>query len=368
MLLIGVVLALLFVALVFTLEFSKRFALAKVISLILGSAVFYIVLYNVSSNTDWQGYEFMFDGELEGTDVLFNTMVVYAKAVGLKYDFIYKTHIVLMGIGFMYFITRFSWAMIFAVISTYLLFQIVPVSNQIRYYLAFSCTLIALYSYVVDKNTFNFILFAIISVLSHTGILLIYPFLLIYQRVNSSQYFTIMFLASLVFGAFVFVFYNVSLVVFARFAAYFAEDGVSTFFGGLFNNGIWIVWSMYLVWMNRRFSRENDDVVQLDDKYQFLYKLSMYPVLFYPISFYIQITSHRYIIASLLVWLIFIFYTLRYEPTVSRQVWAMLRFVALVLVSFYYFYELPAYLLPKQDTNPLLEIVLSNPSLLYFVL
>jgi len=367
-LLIGIILALVFVALVFVLEFSKGYTLTKVISLLLGASVFYLVLYNVSSNTDWLGYELMFDGELEGTDILFNSMVVYAKAVGLKYDFIYKTHIVLIGIGFLYFITRFSWAMIFAVISTYLLFQIVPVSNQIRYYLAYIATMLALYSLVVEKNNLNFILFAILSVLSHTGILLIYPFLFIYRRINSSQYFTIMFLASLVFGAFVFVFYNISLVVFARFAYYFAEDGVSTFFGGLFNNGIWILWSLYLVWINRRLSRENDDALQEDNQYQFLYKLSMYPVLFYPISFFIQITSHRYIIASLLVWLIFIFYTLRYESSVGRQIGAMSRFVVLVVISFVYFYALPAYLLPKLDENPLLEIVLSNPVLLYFVL
>jgi hypothetical protein len=367
-LLIGIILALVFVALVFMLEITKGFTLTKVLSLLLGGGVFYSVLYNVSFNTDWLGYELMFDGELEGTDILFNSMVVYAKAVGLKYDFIYKTHIVLMGIGFLYFVSRFSWSMIFAIISTYLLFQIVPVSNQIRYYLAYIATMLALYNLVVTKNRLNFILFAIFSLLSHTGVVLIYPFLLIYQRLNANQYFTIMFLASLIFGAFVFVFYNISLVVFSRFANYFSEDGVSTFFGGLFNNGIWIFWSFYLVWINRRLSREDDDALQEDNQYQFLYKLSMYPVLFYPISFFIQIASHRYIIASLLVWLIFIFYTLRYESTVGRQMWALSRFVLLVVISFVYFYLLPDYLLPKADTNPLLEIVLSNPVLLYFVL
>lgn len=315
--LIGYILAFIFILLIYTFETFKGNVLIKVLSLLLGITIFYVLLYNVTYNSDWDAYYNTYYKVIERSDLLFNLISDIYLGWGYDYSSVYKLHVFLIGIGFFYFISRFSYSGIFGVISIYLLFQLIPVSNQIRYYVAFPLFLIAVYNLIVKQNKFNFVLFGILSVTSHLGILLMYPFIYFYYKNNSKQYFIKLLLYGLVFAAFTYIVYTGFLLYITHFhfSSYFDQSLLSSFAGGLYNSTIWMLWLIFIFIKNKKIAATHSEEIETDAKYQFLYKLSLYSVIFYPASLIIQILCHRYMMASLVVWILYIFYSMKYDST-----------------------------------------------------
>ena len=154
----------------------------------------------------------MFDGYLQSNDILFNIVADFFSSRGFEYEAVYQLHIVVMMLGFVYFISKFSFSYIFPVIFIYLLFQYIPLSNQIRYFVAFSFFLIASYMYIVEKNMLVFCFFLVLSLLSHIGILLMYPFLLM-RKIDSTVFLRKCLSYSLIIAILFFVIYRVGVIL-----------------------------------------------------------------------------------------------------------------------------------------------------------
>ena len=358
---IAISIAILFIFFIYSFEVFRNFTTAKLISTFGGALVFYLLLYNVTYNSDWDIYSTMFNNSASSNDFLFNFISKLFSARRLEYSSVYKFHIFLMGIGFIYFTSRFSYSSVFAVIITYLLFQLIPLSNQIRYYVAFSFYLISVYNLIVAKNVFGFTIFEVLSLLSHSGILLMYPFIYFYYITKSTHYFQKLISYGLIFAGLIFIFYLVGLVFLNHFSSYFEQDGLSSFKGGVFSNAIWLLWSLVIYFKNKRLSKSYADIINYDIKYQFLYKLSLYSVIFYPVSIIVQIFSHRYIVASLIVWVTFILYSLKFENSLFKRLNIISIFLLLNLVTFIYMYFLPAYILGLSGNDIAVELFMANP-------
>ncbi|MDO9254788.1 MAG: EpsG family protein [Bacteroidales bacterium] len=356
--LLGYIVGFIIILQVYTFEIFKKNPLIKVLSLLLGSFVFYALLYNVTYNSDWDAYYNKYYQIAENSDILFNIISSFYLARGSDYSNVYHFHIVLIGIGFFYFASRFSYSGILTIISIYLLFQLVAVSNQIRYFVAFPLFLIAAYNLIVRQNKFFFFLWGILSVSSHLGIILMYPFIYFYYKISSEQYFKKLILYSLVFAGSTYLIYAAFLIYvnFLHFSAYFDQSWLSSFSGGLLNSTIWILWLVYIFLKNKRLSVSHSKALETDIKYQFLYKLSLYTVIFFPASLILQILCHRYMIASLIVWIIFIIYSLQYESSLLKRLGAISIFIGLVVVTFIYQYILPRILIGNADFEPIEQI------------
>ena len=316
--------------------------------------------YNVTYNSDWDMYDAIFMGHTQSNDFLFNFISETFSAKGYDYSSVYKLHIFLIGVGFIYFASRNSYSNVFGIVTTYLLFQIVPVSNQIRYYVAFSFFLIAVYNLIVSRNRGLFIVFAFLSVLSHSAIFLMYPFLYFYYYTYNENYIRKLIVYSFVLAGF---FYFISFVGFIfsfHFGSYFEEGFLSSISGGLLNNFIWLFWFFFIYKINKRLMETHSSELESDVKYQFFYKLSLYSILFFPVSILLQVLAHRYIAASLIVWLTFYYYALNYEESLRNRLLSLSLFLLLISATFFYMYFLPVYLLGISTTEAVFELFLSN--------
>jgi len=363
---IGFFIAIILIVFTYIFEVFRYFTAGKIVSTFLGSFVFYLLLYNVTYNSDWDTYEAIYNGSKENSDFLFNLISEFYLARRYDYSFVYKTHILLMGTGFVYFASRFSYSNVFIVISTYLLFQLIPLSNQIRYYVAFAFFLISIYNLIVAKNKFGFAAFAILSLLSHAGTILMYPFLFFYYKTKSEKYFPKLILFSFILAAFFYIIYSVNLVYSNRLSSYFEQEGFSSVAGGIFTNSIWMLWSLFIFLKHKILTKSASNTIKYDIKYQFLYKLSLYSVIFYPISLIVQIFCHRYILSSLIVWVTYILYSMKYESSLFRRLRAISIFLGLVFVTFFHQYLLPGYLFANSGNDLAAELLMSN-TIFYFI-
>jgi hypothetical protein len=359
MLLIAIAISV-FVIISLIFHFWKSICIFKYFSVVLGVIIFFAVLYNVNYNNDWDVYEAIFNGHLESNDILFNKLSSLLAVRGYDYVSVYKLHIFLIGTFFFYFVSRISYADIFVVISIYLLFQTVPVSNQIRYYLAFSLFLSAASTFIIHGNTLFFVLLSILAVLSHFGIILMFPFLFLYYLKNDRKYLRTLFLFGIFLGLIIYSIVGLDQILSTVYSSYLDFDSLSSIPGGLLNNSIWILWLIFIFFIKRRLEKHSFAILYGDVKFQFLYKLSFYCIVFYPASIVIQILSHRYIAASLLVWLTFYFYSLNYESSIRAKFFSLLLFFLLITLTFSYIYYLPFILLGIQTTDSLFLIFSSN--------
>ncbi|PXY41989.1 hypothetical protein DMB65_05330 [Flavobacterium cheongpyeongense] len=349
----------LYVIFIYWFEIFQYLLINKLASLCLGGIIFYLLLYNVTYNSDWDMYDAIYMGHTESSDFLFNFISKIFSEKGYDYSSVYKLHIFLIGVGFIYFASRNSFSNVFGIITTYLIFQIVPVSNQIRYYVAFSFFLIAIYNLIVLKNKLVFFVFGVLALISHSAIILMSPFIYFYYT-NNEKYIPKLILSSLILAS---AFYFISFVGFIfsfHFGSYFQKDLVSSFSGGLFNNFIWLFWFLFVYKINKRLLKSNSLKIECDVKYQFLYKISLYSIVFFPVSLLIQVLAHRYIIASLIFWLLFYYYSLNFEESLSNRLLSMLVFIVLILVTFFYMYILPTFLLGSSATEAVFQLFLSN--------
>jgi len=97
-----------------------------------------------------------------------------------------------------------------------------------------------------------------------------------------------------------------------------------------------------------------------DIKYQFLYRLSLYSIVFIPTSIIIQIISHRYVAASVIIWVTYIMYSFKYDITIKRRILQLTIFLFLIIGSFLYFYILPEFLLGTSNLEAVSDLFDSN--------
>jgi len=347
-------------------EKNKNDHIIKIISSIISAYFFYLLLYNVTYNTDWDIYEQMFNGVRDSTDFLFNFLSNWYFLNGYNYSSLYQLHIILMGIGFIYFVSRFSNSAIFVIILIYLIFEMIPLSNQIRYFVAFAFFLIAIYNFIITKNYVIFLIFAFLSVLSHLGILLFYPFLYFFKKYESGKYEKKILLYSLIIATTLYLLNYIGFVFSNNLDSYLDKDNISSLTGGIYNLLIWALWMFFIYLKQKRFLMLNSNIIEIDIKYQFLYKLSLYPILFIPIGLYVQIFAHRYIFASIIIWLTYFIYSLKFEESLFHKIKSIYIFLIVVFVTFVYIYILPFYLFGTSVITLHQELFNSNSTLQSF--
>lgn len=346
--------------LIYSIELFQTAKYIKVFSFLLGLAVFYIALYNVTYNSDWDAYEAMFNGFTVSNDYLFNFISDFFNDRGHEYDSVYKFHIFLMSAGFLFFVSRFSNHNIFLVFLIYLIFQIIPISNQIRYFVAFAFFLVSIYQLIVVKDKVLFLVFCILSLFSHFAILLMYPFGFIFYFVRNDKLLKLLLYISFGFAILMLIISRIGLIYFSHFSAYFETEYISSISGGVFNNLILVFWLFFLIKRNNFLVSKYSSLIADDLRYQLLYKLSLYTIIFIPSGIFIQILSHRYVEASFIIWILYLLYTLGFEENYKSRLTQLSRFLILSIFTFMYKYLLPKYVLNYSEIELVIELFESN--------
>jgi hypothetical protein len=300
-------------------------------------SIFFILLLGVKETADSEGYMNFFENDEVKTDFLFRNLSTLFTNFGMEYYQLFQFHVILFGILYTFFISRFT-NNIFLILIFYLLMLYVPLANQIRYYLAFGFFLNAIYLLYFSKKKYLAYLFIIISILSHSAITLFYGFIILNKFSQNNNYLKRCLIISLVFFALIFSLNSLGLNAFiGNYELYFSNDAMSSLLGGVFNalpNIIIII----LLYIRAKIALKKHEVFKQDKSFQILYRLSFYSVIFMPASLYIQILSHRYIQASLIIWLCFYCYTLTLEKSFKVVFNHIICLTGVIIGLFYYTY------------------------------
>jgi len=209
-----------------------------------------------------------------------------------------------------------------------------------------------------------FLVLASLSVLSHFGIIPLYLFLAYYYIIKDKHLTKTSILISL--GAPIIVLLTLRYIpsLFGEFSTYFMSESLSSFLGGVYSNLPWLAWIVMIFYRNRNIIKRNVDI-KFDKKYRFLYKLSIFPVLFILIAVYLEIISSRYIEPFIVIWISYYLYSSQYiSTTIQDNLRDFTKLILYLLISFIYVYYLPLLIFNKSEVlTKVSEILKSNNSL-----
>lgn len=347
----------------FIFQFIEEIKLYKKVIFIFSLLSFYIFFYGITDTADWGMYDDFFKYEVIETDFLFRSLSLLTIALGYTFEDLYKVHILVYGYFFVKFISRFTQN-ILLVIGFYVLIAYVPLANQIRYHLALGFFLNGLYLFYFNERKKSY-LFFIISLLSHSSMVVLFSFLIFEKRIEFAEFAK----KCLVLSIIVFCGYNVIISIglldfLGKYKIYLISDElVSSFAGGVFNELPFIITLTTLYFWLKNVIKQIPQIIE-DKVFVFLYKLTFFSIFFIPISFNIQIIGHRYVQAFFLVWLCLFVYTLNYINIKRTTIVCSIALALFMIFLVYYYYFFSKVVLGEESGN-YIEFVKSYNSIKY---
>jgi len=308
---------------------------------ITGLVIFYISLLFITNNVDWEGYELMFEDLIVSQDLLFRVISDCFQKIGYNYTEVYRLHILLIGIFFLLFVSKFTEDRLFVLVSI-LIVLFVPLSNQIRYYLAFALFLGYSYYLIIKKRWFISIVFAILSILSHKGIILLLFFPLIFYFTKPDELIRRLTIYSVALFILTLLILKIELgLLIDHYRDYFMEGHISSIKGGIFSAIPSFLFIVFVIVLHNSLKRDFPDLMQ-DRKYKFLYYLSVYSIIFIPVGFILQIISHRYNDTLIIVRLSYVLYSFNYIKKTQQIPNRLIAIESLLFVNYLFLYIVPS--------------------------
>ncbi|MEJ5089241.1 hypothetical protein GEO21_04245, partial [Sphingobacterium faecium] len=250
--------------------------------------------------------------------------------IGLEYKNVFQLHIILIAIFYTFFAKKFLLNP-FLVVIFFLFLTYVPLVNQIRYFVAFSFFLFAIHNfYIGDKK--KFYLFAILALLNHIGTFPLFVILFFLKRDLKIKYYLGAAIAIYI------VMYGIMSVSYLSelggFNIYIKEEMRTSFLGGLLK----ILPSIIFVLLILRLKQTNLPSYQST----FLYRVSLFPIVFIPSATLTQIIGDRYVFIFSFIWLIFIFQKVYYNK--KYMLFYKILMLIFVFMIWFIMYYLPVIL------------------------
>ncbi len=331
-------LLLLFLIITFLFQISNRDSVNKFIQIVIVLSIFFLFSLEIKMSADWDAYVLLFENKEAKVDPIFRYLSTIFKGFGYKFEQLYQFHIIIISLIFINFVRKVN-NNIFFVFGAYIILYFVPITNQIRYYLAFALFLNACYYLYVDKKIKLSIILFILSILSHSAISLLFLFLILNKASKKIGYVKLLMISSISLFVFSFFLQTIGIVdMLNKYGTYFSNEGTGSLLGGLFNIFPYITLLIVLYNNNKSIIKRKPYLIK-DSIYILLYRLSMYSIVFIPISLYFQILSHRYVLPFTVVWLCLYLYPYqksKNQVKVLQQMW-LVFFVFFVLFFYNYF-------------------------------
>ena len=304
---------------------------------ILALWIFCFLLLGIRYTDDWYGYDYFFENPEVAPDLLFKYLAFYFGAIDLEYFKLFQFHILIIGICYSFFISRFSSFPIIILLS-FLLISFVPLVNQIRYFLAFGLFVVAVYYYLILKKKIRFLLLLLIAALSHLAITPLFIIFFIFNRLqnNCVKKLSKVFMFSAIIIA---VIYKLVMsTISGQFSAYVEADALSTFSGGCYLTVPILIIYVFIFTYYRNICKRIPTLLN-DFKFKVLFILSIYTSPLLLIGFTSQIIVHRYISVFTIVWLIYFLYPLSFHKKNKH-------FILISFFSFLFYMLAIIYLVP----------------------
>lgn len=290
---------------------------------------FLLLTINISYTADWHNYEKIFyDTEIETKDFFIKFISSQLRELGFNYNAVYQFHIIWIAILYTYFTRKFLRNPLILVLC-FLLMTYVPLTNQIRYFLAFSLYLLSIHSFYYKKYN-SFIFFAFLALINHIGILPLYLILLFIRKTIKRKYYAVL---AVIIYVIIYAFMNISYVSqLGGFNIYLIEEMKSSFLGGLLKTLPSVITLTFIFILARKKKNKSENEV-------FLYNVSFFPIMFIPASTVLQILGDRYVFIFSIIWLIYLSIILK-SRIKSNLMWKLI-IILYALTMWCIFYLLP---------------------------
>lgn len=268
--------------------------------------VFMFYAIRITYTADYDMYSAFYNWNYEDTDVLFRNINSFYREKQWGFHAVFITHVVAITALFTFFILKFN-TNLFYIFTVFIILIFIPYINQIRYYLAFPSFLLAAFYLIYNRNLFLCMIFAVLGVMSHSAVLLLYTFFLFYYFMPEKYYAAVLkvFAAVLFVGSYVVS--KTSLITYLEhFGGYLSSENQSSVVGGIFNilPTLALIIPLFIIDKNYKGDKK-------DRTYVFLKKLGFFSTILIPASIFIQILGQRYVFPFLVVWILFFLYLIK---------------------------------------------------------
>ena len=316
-----------------------------------------IFTVGITYTADWLMYDWIYKKEDDSTDFVFYELSKLFNKYQLEYEDLYIFHIVCSLLIYFILITKFT-RNYFYVFLIYILLDYVHFTNQIRYYLGLPILLTGYYFLFYRKKYIISIILIGFSLLCHVGLAALLLFIPAFYLIPQRKFIKFILLGSLVVALIVFLLMQGGLALMLdHYDAYFSSEYESSFIGGIFNGLPYMIYySFILIEIPKLIKRK---IIEDPLKYELLFKLTFFSLLFLPGSFFLQILGHRYIMPFVIFWVIFYLYLVRDLPQ-KEKLFKMIVFGIIHFAAIFSIYILPEYLLPQNHFMEQLEYTIQS--------
>ena len=306
---------------------------------------FCIFLFGIRYTDDWYGYLYFFNNPEASPDLLFKYLSIYFDNNGFSYVDLFQFHVLAIGFCLSYFITRFSSYPIL-ILFCFLLIKFIPITNQIRYYLAFGFFLMSVYFFLISNNRIKAIFLFILAGLSHIIIIPLFIITLIFPRIKkyTLKKLSYTFIISSIIS---FIMYElIILLLTGHFNTYTQDRFTTSIIGGFYLILPIIMVHIYIFYYYNNITKKIP-VLKNDIKFKFLFILSVYTAPLLLLGFVNQIIVHRYVSIFSIVWFIYFIYPLSINQKGKQFILIRLFSLLLYLITVTYF--IPIVLFGEND-------------------
>lgn len=148
--------------------------------------VLYDILALSTYNSDWEVFKGRYESGYQDSDLFFNFLCQFFNGLGVKYENFYKGCQLTTYLAVLYFYNFFCKKGHLYLLIVLLLLIAPHLAILMQYYLAIAFLLVAVINYMKGRKRL-FILFTILSVSTHTALILFSPFVLLWWYFEKSS-------------------------------------------------------------------------------------------------------------------------------------------------------------------------------------
>lgn len=265
----------------------------------------------------------------------FQIVVAYIRKYNHSYQFLHITFISVYSLIFLYFVNKFA-KNVFVVVLLYIPLIFIFYSTQLRYFLGYYSTLIGFYHLTVSKNRKLALLWFVFGIASHYSLVLFLPVYFLLQ-INKKFFSKMVQLMLLVFFGYA-IFTTILFQLFSgiRFVDYLKGDLVSSYLGGLFSFGVLIPVYIFVNIYYKDRLKINPELSH-DIKFNFLYKMSLIPMIYIGVSLFVQVIGHRIIMTGMLFPILLFFYKISEVNNLRCRIRYYFYFFIFIVLIFIHF-------------------------------
>lgn len=331
--------------------------------------IIFFLVTRVEYTPDMKGYMVLFELEDFKQEPFFEISKKVVKWMKGDFKTLNDFYVACYTFILLYFISKFN-KNLFLIILLYFPIVFLYYTTQIRFFFGYFFVILAFYLYFINGDRlYSYIIF-LLALSSHYSLFLSIPiFLLI--RVSSLNLIRIVPVIAIASGVFYHFFAHFFLEILnldTNYQDYLSANLVSSFSGGLFTLLPYMVYYLAIIIVYRSLLKSNRDLRIVDERMEFLFKLSVIPFIFVGVSFTTQEIARRFIMPSILFHFLF-YLSIQRTVVTERGLNPILICIAYPLFFFIYMIYMPFVLLDGKSyfIDTLSAVLSSNPVLMYVI-